>query len=133
MKAVRRPIQVAPSRGVYVLYRLYNSEGVLLYVGITTAPEQRMVPHALEKSWWPEVAERTLTWYGSKPDASIAEDIAIYEEKPLYNITGQPSAARQELRETFEDMGCAWIPELGSWFRPRRSVPLEDDGFTRTH
>ena len=69
-------------------YRLYDTTGVLLYTGITDNIKIRFTQHKLDKLWWPEVARRTVTWYGSRTDALCAEDIAIRTEHPIHNGTG---------------------------------------------
>lgn len=68
------------------LYRLSDSEGRLLYVGIAFEPKVRWASHASEKAWWPDVAERTVEWHESRTAAAAAEIVAIREEKPLYNV-----------------------------------------------
>lgn len=40
----------------HVLYRLYDREGVLLYIGRTRSIRRRFRTHAAEQPWWPEVA-----------------------------------------------------------------------------
>lgn len=72
------------------LYRLYNSEGILLYVGIADNLKSRFDRHKTEKLWWGQVARKTVTWYGSRNEAFRAEDIAIKNEHPLHNIAGKP-------------------------------------------
>ena len=68
------------------LYRLFDLEGRLLYVGIAFDPEARWLAHAAEKAWWSEVAETRVQWLQSRTDALIAEVVAIKAERPLYNI-----------------------------------------------
>lgn len=68
------------------LYRLFDLEGTLLYVGITDALKNRMAQHAGEKAWWPAVVKKTVTWYGSRAEAEAAESAAIQDEAPIYNV-----------------------------------------------
>ncbi|SES03068.1 GIY-YIG catalytic domain-containing protein [Streptomyces qinglanensis] len=70
------------------MYRLYDAEGTLLYVGVTWAPKQRWKDHRKEMLWWPEVTDKHLTWYGTRPEAEEAELSAIQAENPLYNKSG---------------------------------------------
>jgi predicted GIY-YIG superfamily endonuclease len=67
------------------LYRLFDSEQRLLYVGITNSPAKRWEQHAETKFWWPDVAQKTVEWLGTRVHADRAERKAIKEEKPLYN------------------------------------------------
>jgi len=82
------------------LYRLYDEDGVLLYVGITRNPPARMKAHAAEKSesWWAEVATTEIEWLSSRPEALTAESIAIRDECPEYNISGAIQQAGRRAR-----------------------------------
>lgn len=44
------------------VYRLYDDEKRLLYVGVTCDLAVRWAAHRLEKPWWPEVARREVVW-----------------------------------------------------------------------
>ncbi|MEU0659591.1 GIY-YIG nuclease family protein [Streptomyces lavendulocolor] len=68
------------------LYRLRNSAGRLLYVGISSSPQRRWVEHSIDKPWWPEVSDLSLEWHGSRGEALDAEMEAIRSERPLYNV-----------------------------------------------
>ena len=67
------------------LYRFFDADGRLLYVGVSGNTESRWRQHAESKPWWPDVAEKTTEWLDSRPDALDAERAAIRTEKPLYN------------------------------------------------
>jgi len=68
------------------LYRLYDTEDVLLYVGITTNPKARFTQHALYKPWWPSVARTSVSWlHVTRPEALAIEAGAIRSEEPLHN------------------------------------------------
>jgi predicted GIY-YIG superfamily endonuclease len=69
------------------VYRLSDEDGELLYVGLTNNPERRFAQHAKEKHWWPQVANVETIFYPSRIEAEVAEDWAIFEEKPIYNKT----------------------------------------------
>lgn len=71
--------------GRVALYRLFNAENVLLYVGITDNLRIRMSRHAAEQDWWPEVTRRTVALYDDRESADRAETLAIAAEKPLHN------------------------------------------------
>lgn len=73
--------------GRAALYRLFDAEGQLLYVGITTDPEHRWKRHAMFVQWWGLVARRTVEWLPSWPDAMAAEKRAIQSEGPRFNGT----------------------------------------------
>jgi predicted GIY-YIG superfamily endonuclease len=73
----------APERTA--LYRLYSDKGTLLYVGISTYPNERFKEHAGDKAWWHHVTRREITWLDSRDDALKAEAAAMKDERPLYN------------------------------------------------
>lgn len=76
--------------GPTMLYRLYDADGRLLYIGVTCNPQQRWDGHRGDKPWWPLVARKELTTYPDRSAALTAERDAIRTEKPLHNVTGNP-------------------------------------------
>jgi len=81
--SVQGEAQVAPRRTA--VYRLYDAEGELLYVGATRNPRARLKHHALRKKWWPEVRKNDVQWHPGRPEALRAEAEAIRCEMPRYN------------------------------------------------
>ncbi len=69
-----------------VLYRLYDTDDVLLYAGITRTLDERMGDHGRDKDWWPEVARTATEHYETRREAARAEYSAIAYENPRYNI-----------------------------------------------
>jgi DNA-binding transcriptional regulator YhcF (GntR family)/predicted GIY-YIG superfamily endonuclease len=68
------------------LYRLFDASGALLYVGITSDPENRWRQHALlNKAWWPNVATKKIDWIADRATAGAAEVDAIKSEAPRHN------------------------------------------------
>jgi hypothetical protein len=94
----KNALEVARDRKVpqvrTALYRLRDSAGRLLYVGISDAPFRRWVEHSTDKAWWPEVAECSLEWFGSRPAALSAEASAIQAEHPAHNIVHNSQVAQ---------------------------------------
>lgn len=72
------------------VYRCYNAQGELLYVGETNWPKDRMRHHERDKPWWPEVDRIDIVWYGSYREALDAEAAAIAAELPRWNKRGHP-------------------------------------------
>jgi predicted GIY-YIG superfamily endonuclease len=68
------------------LYRLRDRSGDLLYVGITENPERRYNDHAKDKSWWPDVDDRSVEWFPTRNHAIAAEAEAIHTERPRHNV-----------------------------------------------
>lgn len=67
------------------LYRLYDAEHDLLYVGISRTPSERFKAHAHDKNWWHLVAFVDLTWFDSYAAARDAEIAAHLSERPPFN------------------------------------------------
>jgi hypothetical protein len=66
------------------LYRFYDENSTLLYVGITCAPTVRWKSHST-RSWWPQVVRKDVEWHLSRETAEAEERRAIVWEKPRYN------------------------------------------------
>ena len=67
------------------VYRLFDAEGALIYVGITDSPGARWRNHSV-RDWWPRVASYTLTWHDHRADAEAEEAHAITHELPAENL-----------------------------------------------
>ena len=68
------------------LYRFYDAEGALLYVGITKFFEPRLKQHYKNADWFFETASVTLEHYKTRQEVERAETRAIESESPRYNI-----------------------------------------------
>jgi hypothetical protein len=100
-KRTRPTLATTPRRPRHaVCYRCYDRHDVLLYVGYTVDPVQRMNDHANLQPWWGEVARTFPTWYDTEEEAAAAEDRAIKTEFPVYNVQGVLTPYRSPLRGT---------------------------------
>lgn len=68
------------------LYRLFNADGQLLYVGIAYDPKSRWYSHVNTSPWWPNVARKEVEWFEHRNAAVTAEMIAVRTEKPIHNV-----------------------------------------------
>ena len=68
------------------VYRLFDADGLLLYVGITRQGHHRLHEHARDKAWWRDVASATFEHLPTRDAALRREAQAIHTEAPLYNI-----------------------------------------------
>lgn len=71
------------------VYRLWDADGNLLYIGSAYDPDHRCKDHR-KKAWWPEVARRTEEWHTNRGTAYTEELKAIAVERSKYNIMGTP-------------------------------------------
>jgi prophage antirepressor-like protein len=70
----------------HTLYRMFDEDDALLYVGISLTAFQRLMNHRSTKKWWREIARMDFKHYPSYETARDAERKAIAEEDPQYNI-----------------------------------------------
>lgn len=68
------------------LYRLYDNEDRLLYVGITFRVGGRLEEHRIYQPWWGQVERSTVETHPNRRAALEAERRAITEENPIHNI-----------------------------------------------
>lgn len=80
---------------VTTLYRLYDTSGALLYVGITSKRTERFTGHAATAKWWPEITSITLEHFAKRADAESAERTAIKNENPVHNVVHNPNRERK--------------------------------------
>lgn len=67
------------------VYRMFNEDGDLLYVGRSIDVLQRLSSHRKVKAWWTDVANVTVTHYDDELEACREEALAIAHEQPRYN------------------------------------------------
>ncbi|MGW1744539.1 GntR family transcriptional regulator [Streptomyces sp. NPDC002092] len=72
------------------LYRLYDADDTLLYVGIAKDVTRRWRMHEWEKKWWHLVSSERIEWFPSRQEARAAELAAMRDESPLYNGVRHP-------------------------------------------
>lgn len=70
------------------LYRYFDSEGRLLYVGITGDNTKRQSQHRRNSFWFGEISSATYEHFSTRQEALDAETKAIQTEKPKHNQQG---------------------------------------------
>lgn len=68
------------------VYRIYDAEDGLLYVGITGGNVKRLHQHRRDKPWWESAARIELVHFATREEAMRAEREAIQTERPVHNI-----------------------------------------------
>lgn len=91
----------------HVLYRCYTKRKVLLYVGMTNHPEDRLAQHRKTKPWWKYVDHITLQGFPSRKALAEAESIAIQTENPQFNIL-VPRGAAATVPRCGAGVGILW-------------------------
>jgi excinuclease UvrABC nuclease subunit len=69
----------------YTVYRLYDAERTLLYVGITNNVRARFQHHANKQPWWPNVTHVETDEVGGRDEAVSREIELIASLHPQHN------------------------------------------------
>lgn len=70
-----------------ILYRFYDANGVLLYIGISRTMMVRLSRHQYENPFMDQVATITLQrGFQTRAELEAAEKWAIEDEQPLHNV-----------------------------------------------
>jgi len=67
------------------LYRCFDANDDLLYVGISWSAPTRFSEHSRQAPWWPEVTTIRLEAFPDRREAEWAEFEAIKTERPRHN------------------------------------------------
>jgi hypothetical protein len=70
---------------ICAVYKHKDGAGNILYIGQSTNPEARNRRHKACAEWWSSVVETDVSWYSSKEEATVAEALAILEQRPPGN------------------------------------------------
>lgn len=79
------PDEAVPDRPQW-LYRLFNSDGRLLYIGVSDSVWRRIKEHERDQDWGHDIAHVSRWRYPGRAAVLAAEKRAIAAEGPLYNI-----------------------------------------------
>jgi predicted GIY-YIG superfamily endonuclease len=115
--------------GTTTLYRYFNIDNELLYVGISKNPISRLEQHGVDKQWFDEIASITLVKYATRGDALEAERIAIEEEEPLHNKVSGTSLIKIACPNDFDPVVFNIkqnSPYLSMWSDDRVSKLMRD-------
>lgn len=96
--------------GPHILYRCFDADGGLLYIGITGDPGNRFAVHRCTTPWWHEVEKVTEEEFASRADLEEAERQAIRAEYPFYNQKDNPC------------WGCPTCHSPSPHFRPTEAI-----------
>jgi predicted GIY-YIG superfamily endonuclease len=74
-----------------VLYRFFDTQGNLLYVGISNDWQKRLKQHYKNSDFHGETSLITLERFSSRSEVEDAERTAIFSERPKYNKALNPN------------------------------------------
>lgn len=105
------PRAIQRAADMHAVYRMYDGQERLLYVGCTGNIGRRITEHAL-KRWFPLVDTIKLEWFPTQDAAYLAEVRAIRHEHPQYNKAdrepprGKPASAGARHRVPAPEGDC---------------------------
>ena len=67
------------------LYRHFDSNGTLLYIGISLSTLNRLGQHKDNSHWFNSISNITIEKFNTREEALLAEKDSIINEKPYYN------------------------------------------------
>ena len=99
----------APPKPYAFLYRLWDQNGALLYIGVTVNLFSRPWTHK-RQTWGHEIRRDTFEEFPSKEAALIAEREAIIGEKPKYNkrMTYATRLSDDQIIQLHRALDIAW-------------------------
>lgn len=68
------------------IYRFFDADGTLIYVGQTADPFNRLRLHGVETAWADEIVRVEIHRVKTRRDARLLERQVIADEAPLYNV-----------------------------------------------
>jgi predicted GIY-YIG superfamily endonuclease len=80
------------------VYRFYDAEDRLLYVGIAVDVVTRWSWHQRHSPWWPLVERSTVQWRDDRTFAEDEEREAVRSEGAVHNVQGHGKTPRQTFR-----------------------------------
>ena len=86
---------------ICALYRHFDKDGVLLYVGISLSAVARLSQHK-DSAWFKEIKKVEIEHYPTRGEALGMEALAIRNENPKYNKVRRPDISKtiERLRQT---------------------------------
>ena len=103
------------------LYRHYNKNDELLYVGISLSAINRFIGHK-SKDWIDEVSRVTIEKFETRELALIAECKAIQSEKPKFNIRHNKLKKNYKLESEKINKKITKHNVMGEWQKPSYKV-----------
>jgi hypothetical protein len=88
-----------------VIYRLWDKDGQLLYIGHSKGVLSRLGDHIAEKQWITQVVSVTLEHFSSVEEAKAVETRAIKDEFPLHNVVGVTDPLYRDPSELIDLLG----------------------------
>jgi len=100
------------------LYRHYDQQENLLYVGISLAAMNRLATHERNANWFSKITRVDMERFSDRKQALIAEKEAIKSENPLHNIIhNSKTQPKRNLSITLDPAICDKLEEESNRLR----------------
>jgi hypothetical protein len=111
--------------GLHQLYRHFDKDGILLYVGVSLSTIARQVAHK-RSPWAAEIVRIEIEHCADRGEAERLEAVAILKEGPIYNVSKgvAPEKAKNPRGRPRIVAPRPWELEgvsRRSWYRKRKS------------
>lgn len=118
------------------LYRHFDADDLLLYLGISDNPVQRGKDHARDSDWVQYAVRAEVTWHSSRAEALAAEAAAIVAERPLFNQQHNDTVEARATRARYLAVACSpagsstiyFDVDGDAWWRRRIHIDIFDGG-----
>lgn len=84
------------------VYRLFDGDGTLLYIGVTNDIGRRWKDHLRGKSWAGRIQDMTVARYATYEAAVEAETKVIAAEYPVFNVASVPDEHQHVARLVYQ-------------------------------
>jgi len=105
------------------LYRFFDDEGNLLYVGISNSFYTRANQHRKNSDWFEKASMVTLEHFEDRDSVEEAEKLAIRNEHPIHNK--MHSLRNEKPREHFENFWDVTSQHQDEWHSKINDLALE--------
>jgi excinuclease UvrABC nuclease subunit len=112
------------------LYRHFDADGNLLYVGISLSALTRLYAHG-KAAWYNDIKNVTIENYPTKRMALDAEKNAIKTEKPIHNIMHNKERTPSVMAKSTEKNRVRHAERARQLRKSRGAIPREES-FSRT-
>lgn len=102
---------------MYCVYKIYDKDNFLLYVGCTKHFLVRAYQHAITKQWVNDIAKITVEYFDSRVNALEIEKSYQDDEKPIYSLP--LSNSKKFTTDYKKTLIMEWVSN--EWKSPKKS------------
>lgn len=101
------------------VYKYFDANGVLIYVGITSAGLERNRQHNSSKEWWPFVSSQDVEHFDARSNALIREEGLIKKHCPPFNTQHNPQ--QDEIKAAYLALvNLPPVSDIAQWLNKQR-------------